>query len=169
MQKPMDFTVWRSRVVREWPRIEKYQNSTLRYTPPKDFAAFWNKQNGRPSIIRTWVTLDEIWDEETDTYNWNYQIGVDKLGEKRYYPYDWPWTEPSETHFEDYLTSYCAMADEALFNTEDRLCMEKAGLMAYAHGAYYTLGKKIGLFGFSTKKKKKKKIVKNLKNSETRS
>lgn len=60
-------------------------------------------------------------------------------------------------------------ADEALFNTEDRLCMEKAGLMAYAHGAYYTLGKKIGLFGFSTKKKKKKKIVKNLKNSETRS
>lgn len=47
-------------------------------------------------------------------------------------------------------------ADEALFNTEDRLCMEKAGLMAYAHGAYYTLGKKLGLFGFSTKKKKKK-------------
>ena len=48
-------------------------------------------------------------------------------------------------------------ADEALFNTEDRLCMEKAGLLAYAHGAYYTLGKKLGLFGFSTKKKKKKK------------
>ncbi len=47
-------------------------------------------------------------------------------------------------------------ADEALFNTEDRLCMEKAGLMTYAHGAYYTLGKRIGLFGFSTKKKKKK-------------
>ncbi len=46
-------------------------------------------------------------------------------------------------------------ADEALFNTEGRLCMEKAGLMAYAHGAYYTLGKRIGLFGFSTKKKKK--------------
>ncbi len=49
-------------------------------------------------------------------------------------------------------------ADEALFNTEGRLCMEKAGLMAYAHGAYYTLGKRIGLFGFSTKKKKKKNI-----------
>ena len=48
-------------------------------------------------------------------------------------------------------------ADEALINTEGRLCMEKAGLLAYAHGAYYTLGKKIGLFGFSTKKKKKNK------------
>lgn len=48
-------------------------------------------------------------------------------------------------------------ADEALFNTEGRLCMEKAGLLAYAHGAYYTLGKRVGLFGFSTKKKKKHK------------
>lgn len=51
-------------------------------------------------------------------------------------------------------------ADEALFNTEGRLCMEKAGLLAYAHGAYYSLGKPLGLFGFSTKKKKKKKIRK---------
>ncbi len=50
--------------------------------------------------------------------------------------------------------------DEALFNTEGRLCMEKAGLIAYAHGAYYTLGKKLGLFGFSTKKKKKLKNYK---------
>ena len=50
-------------------------------------------------------------------------------------------------------------ADEALFNTEDRLCMEKAGLIAYAHGAYYTLGKKLGLFGFSTKKKKKRRVL----------
>ena len=46
-------------------------------------------------------------------------------------------------------------ADEALFNTEGRLCLEKAGLLAYAHGAYYPLGKAVGLFGFSTKKKKK--------------
>ncbi|MBO5247867.1 MAG: flavin reductase family protein [Clostridia bacterium] len=51
-------------------------------------------------------------------------------------------------------------ADEALFNTEGRLCMEKAGLIAYAHGAYYTLGKKLGLFGFSTKKKKKRTVAK---------
>lgn len=48
-------------------------------------------------------------------------------------------------------------ADEALFNTQGRLCMERAGLFAYAHGAYYSLGKRLGLFGFSTKKKKKHK------------
>ncbi len=60
-----------------------------------------------------------------------------------------------------FLAEICSVdADEALFNTEDRLCMEKAGLMAYAHGAYYTLGKKLGLFGFSTKKRRKKETMK---------
>ena len=104
-------------VIRTWPRIEKYQNSTLRYTPPKDFPAYWMKSIGfRPKIIRTFVTLDEIWNIETDEYDWNYRIGVDRLGEKRYYPYDWPSTRPSDTLFEDYLTSYCAMAEEALLN-----------------------------------------------------
>lgn len=49
-------------------------------------------------------------------------------------------------------------ADEALFNTEGRLCVEKAGLVAYAHGAYFPLGKPLGLFGFSTKKKKKRRL-----------
>ncbi len=104
-------------IIRTWPRIEKYQNSTLKYTPPRDFPAYWEKMNGSHlKIIRTWVTLDEIWNIETDEYDWNYQIGVDKLGEKRYYPYDWKSNQPSDTHFEDYLTSYCAIADEAMLN-----------------------------------------------------
>ena len=113
----LNFKIHPDQIIRTWPRIEKYQNSTLRYTPPKDFPAYWNRMNhSRPKVLRAWVTLDEIWDIETDTYNWNYQIGVDKLGDKRYYPYDWPSTRPSDTLFEDYLTSYCAMADEAMLN-----------------------------------------------------
>ena len=36
-----------------------------------------------------------------------------------------------------------------------KLRIEKAGLMAYAHGTYFELGKKIGTFGFSVRKKKK--------------
>ena len=32
--------------------------------------------------------------------------------------------------------------------------MEKAGLLAYAHGFYYTLGRQIGKFGFSVEKPK---------------
>ena len=34
----------------------------------------------------------------------------------------------------------------------DKICLDKAGLMAYAHGEYFALGKKIGRFGFSTSK-----------------
>jgi len=32
--------------------------------------------------------------------------------------------------------------------------LEKAELLAYSHGDYFTLGKKIGDFGFSVRKKK---------------
>ena len=118
MQKPMDFTVWRSRVVREWPRIEKYQNSTLRYTPPKDFAAFWNQQNGRPSIIRTWVTLDEVWDYRTDTYNWDYDIGVNNyVDDKNHYTYDWGITVPLGQKFIEYLRNDGMHVEEGVFQT----------------------------------------------------
>ena len=37
-----------------------------------------------------------------------------------------------------------------------KLHLAKAGLCAYAHGEYFALGRKIGDFGFSVKKKKKK-------------
>ena len=35
--------------------------------------------------------------------------------------------------------------------------MEKANLLAYAHGSYYGLGKALGTFGFSVRKKPLKK------------
>ena len=47
--------------------------------------------------------------------------------------------------------------DEALFDKDDKMRLDKANLVAYAHGEYYELGKKIGKFGFSTNKKKKKR------------
>jgi flavin reductase (DIM6/NTAB) family NADH-FMN oxidoreductase RutF len=45
--------------------------------------------------------------------------------------------------------------DERLINKEGKLCLEKAGLAAFAHGEYFALGEKLGYFGFSVKKKKK--------------
>ena len=48
-------------------------------------------------------------------------------------------------------------ADEALFEENGRLALEKADLIAYSHGEYYTLGKKVGSFGFSVRKKKKRR------------
>ena len=113
----MQFTVDKDVVIRKWPRMEEYQNSTLRYTPPKNFPAYWAGINGRPKIMRCWITLDEVWDYRTDEYNWNYQIGVNKYeNDPKHYIYDWDRTVPSDTLFEDYLTSFCAIADDVMLN-----------------------------------------------------
>ena len=45
--------------------------------------------------------------------------------------------------------------DEALIDGEGKLHLEKADLTAYAHGDYYSLGKKLAPFGISVKNKKK--------------
>ena len=47
--------------------------------------------------------------------------------------------------------------DENLIDSHGKLNLKQAGLAAFAHGEYFELGKKIGNFGFSVKKKKKRK------------
>ena len=48
------------------------------------------------------------------------------------------------------------LADEAYIDPQTgAFDMEKAGLLAYAHGKYYGLGELIGKFGWSVEKKKK--------------
>ncbi len=44
--------------------------------------------------------------------------------------------------------------DESLLDAAGRLRLAGAGLACYAHGEYFALGKKIGQFGFSVRKKK---------------
>ena len=46
-------------------------------------------------------------------------------------------------------------ADESLLDESGRICLERAGLMAYAHGEYYSIGEKLGRFGFSAAKETK--------------
>jgi len=46
--------------------------------------------------------------------------------------------------------------DEALVDDGGRLHLDRAGLLAYAHGEYFALGAKVGSFGFSVRKKPKK-------------
>ena len=45
-------------------------------------------------------------------------------------------------------------ANGDLLDDKGKLHMAKAGLCAYAHGEYFALGKRVGTFGFSAKKKK---------------
>ena len=47
-------------------------------------------------------------------------------------------------------------ADDSLIGADGKLGLDHAGLVAYAHGDYYALGKKLGKFGFSVAKKKNK-------------
>ena len=47
--------------------------------------------------------------------------------------------------------------DDSLIDKNGRITLWKANLIAFMHGSYYELGKHIGNFGFSVKKKKRKK------------
>ena len=48
--------------------------------------------------------------------------------------------------------------DEKILDENGRICYDRAGLLAYSHGEYFALGKKLGKFGFSTDKKKKSQL-----------
>ncbi len=46
--------------------------------------------------------------------------------------------------------------EESLFNDKNKIRYGRADLVAYSHGSYVNLGKRLGDFGFSVEKKKKK-------------
>lgn len=46
--------------------------------------------------------------------------------------------------------------DESYMNETGKFKLNDTQLLAYSHGEYYTLGKKLGTFGYSVRKKKKK-------------
>lgn len=54
-------------------------------------------------------------------------------------------------------------ADEKYIDENGAFDISKCDLIAYANGGYYTLGKKIGKFGYSVAKKQKKHVKSNKK------
>ena len=42
--------------------------------------------------------------------------------------------------------------DSSILDKNGRICFERAGLIAYAHGEYFAIGEKVGSFGFSAAK-----------------
>ena len=96
-----------------------WQNTTLRYAPPKDFPAYLAKELGRAKIMRVFITLDEFYELTEDKYYPNYVIGEPRVPlEKRFYPYEWKSIVkgPTSPRFEDYLTSHAKNADELMLN-----------------------------------------------------
>ncbi len=49
--------------------------------------------------------------------------------------------------------------DERFIDSKGKLNLQQCGLMAYAHGEYFSLGRKLGDFGYSVRKKKKHKKI----------
>ena len=54
-------------------------------------------------------------------------------------------------------------ADEAYLNEQNKFELNNTGLLAYSHGEYLRLGKKLGTFGYSIRKKAKGKNKKEIK------
>lgn len=56
---------------------------------------------------------------------------------------------------EMYLADITAVhVEESLLDETGKLHIERANLLAFAHGGYYSLGKQLGTFGYSVRKKK---------------
>ena len=47
--------------------------------------------------------------------------------------------------------------DDRYIDSKGKFNLQQAGLLAYAHGEYFALGRKCGDFGFSVRKKQKNK------------
>jgi len=57
--------------------------------------------------------------------------------------------------------------DPAFVDKAGRLMIEKCDLMAFAHGTYFSLGKQLGTFGYSVRKKPGKTRAKTAKNQRS--
>lgn len=64
---------------------------------------------------------------------------------------------PMGTHDMFVADVVCVNVAKELMDANGRICLEKAGLIAYSHGEYFALGERLGSFGYSVKKPVKKK------------
>ena len=115
----MKVTVRANVSVGKYDEPTRWQNSTLRYSPPGDFPAKCAELIGRPAIHRAWITLDEYWDMKTGEFFPDFEIGVKRRPDSElHYLYDWGSVRPapSGTRFKEYLTSHAACSDEVMLN-----------------------------------------------------
>ena len=67
-----------------------------------------------------------------------------------------------DVFFADIVRVTC---DDAILDESGRICLDRAGLLTYAHGEYFALGEKLGKFGFSTDKTTEKRMGGNVKST----
>lgn len=62
-----------------------------------------------------------------------------------------------------FIADIIAVDVDEQYVVDGKLCLDKCDLVAYSHGEYYSLGKKLGSFGYSVMKKSTKKARQNRK------
>ena len=62
----------------------------------------------------------------------------------------------------------CIQADSRYMDEKGSFHLEKTGLTAYSHGKYYELGRELGSFGYSVRKKTVRKRTKKMRKSDQR-
>ena len=62
--------------------------------------------------------------------------------------------KPLGTHTMFLAEITAVQVEERLIDSKGKLNLQQAGLLAYAHGEYFAIGRKCGDFGFSVKKKR---------------
>lgn len=72
-------------------------------------------------------------------------------------------TQPLGSHDMLLADIVAVAAEDTLIDAGGRLQLEKAGLLAYAHGGYFKLGEQLGTFGFSVRKRSSKNTSKRKK------
>ncbi len=103
--------------LKKWKHPELYSSTTLRYPAPKGVPTFYNNNVVKSKIVRTFVTLDEVWNYKTGEFFWNYKIGEHKIKlEDRYYNYDWYRVKPTGVNFIDYITENAKNSEEVLLS-----------------------------------------------------
>lgn len=65
-------------------------------------------------------------------------------------------TQPLGTHTMMIAEITGVQVEERYVDSKGKLNLQQCGLMAYAHGEYFALGRKLGEFGYSVRKKPKK-------------
>ena len=101
-----------------WPRLEKYQNSTLRFSPGEDFPAHLEKMIGRPKVMRCFLTLNDAWDYRTGEYFYDFVLGQDRYMDDPSTPlYDRDETKlsPYGMKLMPHLLTHAEHADEVCF------------------------------------------------------
>ncbi len=63
--------------------------------------------------------------------------------------------KPLGTHDMFIAEIVAADVDERYIDSKGKINLQQAGIMAYSHGEYFALGRKLGSFGYSVAKKKK--------------